>query len=350
MKDLPLAVRFIPEGGYLEILDQRCLPKQVQLIKACSAAEVEEAISCLAVRGAPAIGVAAAYGLVLSAAAHQGKNQTEFRRNLQEDFDLLFASRPTAINLKRGLDVVWQGMEAVHFDSLASYTAGLAAANSFAAEDAQSCNAIGEVGRPLIKAGKSYMTICNAGALATSNRYGTALAPFYKAHEEGLTFEVFALETSPVFQGARLTATELAARGLSVTVLCDSMAGALMHEREIDGIFIGADRIAANGDSANKIGSYTLACLAKFHGVPFYVCAPKTTFDPACPDGGSIPIEERAEEEIRQSPDGRLMVVDGAKVWNPAFDVVPAKWIDGILTDFGFHRPFYDFSYLEGEG
>lgn len=338
---LPLAVAFDEEEKSLLILDQTRLPSQVHTLRTTDVAEVAEAIKKLRVRGAPAIGVAAAFALVLSGYAHKDLSWGDFCRALQKDYKHLLATRPTAVNLKVGLDAVMSVLDQDPGHPVRALDQMEARALAFAQEDARSCRIIADLGRPLIQEGGSYMTLCNAGALATSNTYGTALAPFYKAHEEGVGFEVFACETRPLLQGARLTAAELAARGIPTTLICDSMAGALMARTRIDGVFIGADRIARNGDTANKIGSYGLACLARVHEVPFYVCAPETTFDWACPDGQAIPIEERGEEEVRYSPDGRLMVADRARVWNPAFDVVPHDLITAFITDFGRIDPPY---------
>lgn len=343
-KTLPLAVTYDQRAQVLRILDQRRLPEAVVVLDLESPAAVAAAIADLAVRGAPAIGVAAAFGLVLSAKVHQGLPWQDFTARVEDDYRDLLASRPTAVNLQVGLDAVLPTLSQGEREGKAVLADMEARALAFLAADQEAGAGIARVGGPLIQEGGSYLTICNAGALATANAYGTALAPFYQAHEDGRSFQVFACETRPVLQGARLTATELSARGIDVTLICDSMAGALMASRPVDGVFIGADRIAANGDTANKIGSYSLACLAQYHQVPLYVCAPETTIDRACPHGDAIPIERRGEDEIRLSPDGRQMVASEARVWNPAFDVVPHHMITGFVTELGLVRPPYDFT------
>jgi len=305
-----------PEAGHLRLLDQTKLPGETVWLDCTTVQHVWDAIKRLSVRGAPAIGIAAAYGCVLAF------NEGDFEAGA----DHLATSRPTAVNLFWAID----RMKRV------PRTPGslLAEAKRIHEEDRAMCRAIGEHALPLLQAAcglaGGVLTHCNAGALATGG-IGTATAPMYLAHERGLRWSIYADETRPLLQGARLTAYELSRAGLDVTLICDDMAATVMRQRRVRAVITGADRIAANGDAANKIGTYNLAVLARHHGLPFYVAAPSSTFDLSIPDGSRIPIEERDGEEI-----ARLANV---KTYNPAFDVTPAELITAIVTERGVITP-----------
>ncbi len=322
--------------GRVEMIDQTLLPREVKILAVEDVKTLWEAIKSLRVRGAPAIGVAAAMGVVLG--VRDVKEPERFYMELERVCDYLASSRPTAVNLFWALDRMRRRAEALRPRPMTEIKEGLLAeAKTIRDEDAAVCRAIGDVGLPLIRDGMAILTHCNAGGLATSE-YGTALAPLYRAHECGRRFRVWADETRPLLQGARLTAWELTAAGIEVTVICDNMAGRLMKDGQVDLVITGADRIAANGDTANKIGTYSLAVLAKAHGVPFYVAAPRSTFDLALADGTAIPIEQRNPDEIRCGF-GCRTVPDKAKVYNPAFDVTPAEFIRGLITERGIIEP-----------
>jgi methylthioribose-1-phosphate isomerase len=294
------------KGHSLELLDQRLLPDQTQYVTCTTAEDVAVAIRDMVVRGAPAIGCAAAFGVVLSKGA-------------SSSYDVLAKSRPTAVNLFWALDRMRKAKDL------------RAEAEAIFAEDLAANRAMGDHGAKLIPEKSRVMTHCNAGALATAG-YGTALGVIRSAKGKGIS--VIANETRPYLQGARLTAYELVQEGIPVTLITDSMAGHLMSQGEVDVIVVGADRIAANGDTANKIGTYALAVLAKRHGIPFYVAAPLSTFDAKIPDGSHIPIEERPGAEVTGYRDVRW-APEGVQVRNPAFDVTPAELITGIITEKG---------------
>jgi methylthioribose-1-phosphate isomerase len=322
--------------GYVEMIDQTLLPGEVRNIACRDVETTWEAIRSLRVRGAPAIGVAAAFGVVL------GIRGTDSRDALFEELgrtcDYLATSRPTAVNLFWALERMRRRAVDLDGSSLPEMKDGLLAeAQAIWEEDAAVCRAIGEAGQHLIPEGGTVLTHCNAGGLAATC-YGTALALMFCAHERGRRFRVYADETRPLLQGARLTAWELAEAGIDVTVICDSMAAHVMRDRGVNLVVTGADRIAANGDTANKIGTYGLAVLAKAHGVPFYVAAPRSTFDAELADGSAIPIEERSPEEIRRGF-GKLTAPEQVACYNPAFDVTPAGLIRGIVTEDGVIEP-----------
>ncbi len=306
-------------------------------------AEVAEAIRSLRVRGAPAIGIAGAYGLVLglrttsSTAPPLDRARADLTRIHRELLD----TRPTGRNLAYALTRVAGRYRAVLEESLDAALAADAAwdeAEAVERDEVRACRAIGEAGLPLLPpAGRAVLTHCNTGVLATGG-VGTALAPIYAAHENGDTPSVLACETRPVQQGGRLTAWELARAGVPVTVITDSMAAAMMAEGGVGIVIVGADAIAMNGDVANKIGTYGLAVLAAHHGIPFYVAAPLSTVDAGLAAGADVPIEERAEREVREAG-GVTLVPPGARVRNPAFDVTPAHLITALVTDAGVHRP-----------
>jgi len=298
---------------------------------------VYDAICRLAVRGAPAIGIAAAMGVVLGIRELSG-DVASVRSKLAEVCDKLARSRPTAVNLFWALDRMQRCGERSEFASVDDLkNALLVEAKAVRDEDAAMCHAIGAAGQHLIPDGGSVLTHCNAGALATAE-YGTALALMYAASDQGRSFTVYADETRPLLQGSRLTAWELERQDIDVTVICDSMAGHLMKERAIDLVVTGADRIASNGDVANKIGTYGLAVLADAHGVPFYVAAPSTTFDLSISSGAEISIEERSPDEIRRGF-GTLTAPKNVRCYCPAFDVTPASLIRAIVTEKGLIEP-----------
>jgi methylthioribose-1-phosphate isomerase len=326
--------------GHVRLIDQTRLPADFIEIDCKEVSAVWEAIKVLRVRGAPAIGVAAAYGAVLGARAHGLGHVDSVRKALREATAYLRTSRPTAVNLFWALDRmddVAQGSTLQEPRALLDRL--LAEASAIAEEDREMCRAIGRHGAELVDLGESVgiLTHCNAGGLATSD-YGTALAVIFSAHEQGKQVRVFADETRPLLQGARLTAWELQKRGIPVTLICDNMAAQVMKEGRVRLVVVGADRIAANGDTANKIGTYGVALLARAHQIPFYVAAPSSTFDLSIDDGSSIPIEQREPREITHGF-GRQTAPDGVDVYNPAFDVTPAELIAGIITEKGVIRP-----------
>ncbi len=324
-------------GGALQLIDQTRLPEEQVTISCMTAAEVWEAIKQLKVRGAPAIGVAAAYGVIVGlddVAPSDAGWPAEVRRVC----DYLATSRPTAVNLFGALERMKRRATQLARCPWTSARIGLLEeAHAIRDEDAAMCRAIGEAGQELIRQGCGVLTHCNAGALATSE-YGTALAVLYAAHGRGRRFRAFVDETRPLLQGSRLTAWELQRAGIETTLICDSMAASVMKEGKIDLVITGADRIAANGDTANKIGTYALAVLARAHRLPFYVAAPSTTFDPHTPDGAAIPIEQRDPDEVRRLS-GRAIAPLGVTCYNPAFDVTPAELITGFVTERGLIRP-----------
>jgi methylthioribose-1-phosphate isomerase len=321
--------------GHLCLIDQTRLPTELVHLDCRDEPTVWEAIKVLRVRGAPAIGAAAAYGAVLGARAQGIADRSAVLASLAEASASLRTSRPTAVNLFWALDRIERRAQAL--DSSLSgakvLDALLAEAHAIAEEDRELCRAIGRHGARLLGDGQGVLTHCNAGALATVD-YGTALAVIFAAVESGKSVHVYADETRPLLQGARLTAWELAGRGIPVTLICDNMAAQVMREGRVSAVVVGADRIAANGDTANKIGTYGVALLARAHGIPFFVAAPSSTFDLTLPDGSGIPIEERDPREITHAF-GRQTAPDGIDVYNPAFDVTPADLIAGIITERG---------------
>jgi len=317
-------LRFL--GDALEILDQTRLPGTEVWRQLHGPDEVIEAIASLRVRGAPAIGVAGAYALVLAAgdaAAVRAAAPT------------VAAARPTAVNLRWAVDRMLARLATAPADAPRAELR--AEADAIAREDEEACRAIGRHGAELLAAKTTVLTHCNAGSLATAG-YGTALGVIYAAVEAGKSVAVYADETRPLLQGARLTAWELQRAGIDVTLVADVVAGSLLRSGRIDAVIVGADRIAANGDVANKIGTYPLAVLAGVHGVPFYVAAPRSTFDFACPDGSGIPIEERAAAEVTEGF-GVSTAPKGISVYSPAFDVTPAQYVTALITDAGVIRP-----------
>jgi methylthioribose-1-phosphate isomerase len=340
------AVELAPTGDAVFMLDQRRLPAEEQYVELRSAAEVAEAIRAMVVRGAPAIGISAAYGLVLAARQPDG----DARAHLDEAAERLRESRPTAVNLfwaiERMLERARTTPVSAWFEALADE------ARAIHREDVAACRAMGAFGAASVPDGATVLTHCNAGALATGG-YGTALGVIRAAAAQGKRIKVFADETRPYLQGARLTAWELAKSGIDVTVICDSSAGYWFSRDEISLVVVGADRIAANGDFANKIGTYSVACLARVHERPFYVAAPWSTVDRACPSGGEIAIENRDAREISEFAFGSglsgeaatggasrvRLVPAGVAVRNPAFDVTPARYVASLFTERGVLSP-----------
>ncbi|MFQ5501933.1 MAG: S-methyl-5-thioribose-1-phosphate isomerase [Phycisphaerae bacterium] len=326
-----------PPHGALELLDQTRLPAEAVVVTCTTIESVWQAIRDLQVRGAPAIGIAAAYGLIVGL-DETPPNDENWLERLKQLSEYLSTSRPTAVNLFWALDRMGRYTEQLGMrDRLDARRLLLEEAHRIRDEDAAMCRAIGEAGRDLIPEGGGVLTHCNAGALATSE-FGTALAVMYAAHGRGRRFTVFVDETRPLLQGARLTTWELSAASIDATLICDNMAAVLMRDRKIDLVITGADRIAANGDTANKIGTYGVAVLAAAHEIPFYVAAPSSTFDPALTDGSAIPIETRDPEEIRTVL-GQRIAPEGIPCFSPAFDVTPARLITGLITEQGLISP-----------
>jgi len=330
------AIAWSPSGA-VRIIDQRALP-DAQIERDLENGEaVADAIRTLQVRGAPLIGIAAAMGLVAGTRELRGAPRDAFLARIDQLARLLGATRPTAVNLNWALDRMARVARQTPGSGGAIWERLHGEATAIWEEDRAMCRRIGEAGLPLVPSGTKVLTHCNAGALATGG-IGTALAPIYLAHEAGRRVEVFVDETRPVLQGARLTAWELAHAGISCTVIADAVAASLMRQAKVDLVIVGADRIAANGDFANKIGTYSLAVNALHHGVPFYCAAPSTTIDPALPDGDGIPIEQRAPEEVTMVA-GRRIAPTSVAALNPAFDVTPARYVTGFVTDRGLEQP-----------
>jgi len=326
--------------GRLVLIDQTLLPVEMREIECSNVETVWEAIKMLRVRGAPAIGIAAAYGVCVGLQSVGDDDSTAFDARLAEVADYLAGSRPTAVNLFWALDRIKKLAATLREESRPTAeirAAILAEAKTIHEEDRQMCRAIGRHGAELLSDGDGVLTHCNAGGLATAD-FGTALAVFFTAHESGKRLHVFADETRPLLQGARLTAWELQQRGIEATLICDSMAAQVMREGRIQAVVTGADRIAANGDAANKIGTYSVAVLAQAHDIPFYVAAPSSTFDMSIASGDDIPIELRDTEEITHGF-GRQTAPAGIDVYNPAFDVTPARLIRAIITERGVIQP-----------
>ena len=335
------------EHNALVIIDQTLLPGRTELISLKSAREIRDAIYLLKVRGAPAIGVAAALGIYVLANVIEEQDFEDFFAGFCEYKDYLNSARPTAVNLSWAL----KRMEAVALKvgrdegrPVAEVKEALRReALNIREEDIEVCRRIGENGLTLVKPGDGILTHCNAGKLATV-RYGTATAPIYLGQERSYHFRVYADETRPLLQGARLTSFELAAAGVDVTLICDNMSGAVMSRGLVDAVFVGCDRVAANGDTANKIGTSVVATVAKHYGVPVYVCAPTSTIDLDTPSGKEIQIEERPAHEVTEMWYKERMAPEGVKVYNPAFDVTSHDLIAGIVTEFGIARAPYETS------
>jgi methylthioribose-1-phosphate isomerase len=330
------------EEDAVVMIDQRKLPAQEIYVRCRTAAEVARAIKTMVIRGAPAIGVAAAMGIALGMRKSKATGTQKFAAEFQKACDMMAATRPTAVNLFWAIERMKRTFgEAVRAGaSVAQIKDRLdEQAQAIHDEDVASCRAMGAFGAEVVPADARVLTHCNAGALATAG-YGTALGVIRGAVEKGKRVAVFADETRPFLQGARLTAWELVRDGIDTTVITDNMSGALMRQGRVDLVVVGADRIAANGDTANKIGTYGVAVLAREHKIPFYVAAPLSTIDLDTPDGEHIPIEERNSREVTHVG-GAQLAPDGAHVWNPAFDVTPHDLIAGIITERGIFRPPY---------
>ena len=327
---------------HLRMIDQRRLPYALEYLELHRWQDVASAIADMAVRGAPAIGAAAAFGLALAAAQASGAEPADWWRGFDEAAAGLAATRPTAVNLVWALQRVRAAVAALGAGATAAELARatLAEARAIAAEDAAANAALGTHGARLVPAQARILTHCNAGSLATVE-WGTALAVVYKAHAAGKQVHVWVDETRPRQQGARLTAWELQREGIPLTLISDTAAGRLFQTGQVDLVVVGADRIAANGDVVNKIGTYTVALLAREHGVPFYVAAPISTLDPATPCGAEVPIEERSAAEVLQI-NGQAIGPAGVTAANPAFDVTPHRLVSAIITERGIHRPPYD--------
>lgn len=322
-------------GTKLRIIDQTKLPNELVWVEMDEIEQVWQAINSLSVRGAPAIGVAAAIGLAVAAGNIKAADFAEFYQQFCRMKAYLATSRPTAVNLSWAMErmkrVVLQYKDR---ELLTIKAALLNEAQAICDEDVACCRAIGENGLPLLDGVRAVLTHCNAGQLAAV-AYGTALAPIYMAKENGQDIQVYADETRPLLQGARLTAWELQRAGIDVTLLCDNMAATVMAAGVVDAVIVGADRIAANGDVANKIGTYGVAILAKTFGVPFYVAAPTSTLDIGCESGRDIVVEQRDPAEVTEHWYGRPLAPEGIKVLNPAFDVTPAELVSAIITERG---------------
>lgn len=332
-------VSFNDNRTALKIIDQTRLPNEIVILEITELRDIWHAINTLQVRGAPAIGVAAAIGLAVTAAQIQTASSAEFAKEFRAAKDYLATARPTAVNLFWALDQ----MNDTFLNNIEKPIPAIKKiladkAESIKNQDIATCRAIGENGFPLIKNCRAVLTHCNAGQLATV-KYGTALAPLYIAKEKGVTIPVFSDETRPLLQGARLTAFELTSAGIPTTTVCDSMAASLLAAGKADAVITGADRIAKNGDTANKIGTFGLAVLAHEFNIPFYVAAPTNTIDFATPSGKDIKIEERDGEEIKSLWYEKPMVPPQAKTYNPAFDVTPARYITAIITEAGVFQP-----------
>ena len=325
--------------GYLELIDQRRLPTEIVMLKCRTVEQLYHAIKTLTVRGAPAIGVAAGFGLSL--AMQQLEPKTDLPQafdQLKNSRDYLASSRPTAVNLFYAIDRVMKCAQNFiaknHSATLTQLrTVILDEAQAIYNEDVKMCQEIGKHGESLIKDGSGILTHCNAGALATAGQ-GTALSPMFEAYKNGKKFTVYVDETRPLLQGARLTAWECMQAGLDAVLICDNMAASLMKQSKVQAVFTGADRIAANGDTANKIGTYGLSVLAKAHNIPFYIVAPSSTFDLNIKNGDDIPIEQRSADEVTMLGGIKTAPLE-VKVYNPAFDVTPAANITAIITEKG---------------
>ena len=331
----------------LVIIDQTKLPSRIEILSLKNQKDIWDAIYLLKVRGAPAIGVAAAIGIYLAARGIRTDSYEAFLRQFREASDYLNSSRPTAVNLSWALRRMENVVLAHQGDSIPQIVAALHdEALAIRQEDIVVCQAIGKYGLSLVKPGDGLLTHCNAGQLATV-KYGTATAPMYLGQEKGYHFKAYCDETRPLLQGARLTSFELASAGLDVTLLCDNMSASLMREGKIQAVFVGCDRVAKNGDTANKIGTSMAALAAKRYGVPFYVCAPTSTIDMHTASGSDIVIEQRKPEEVTDMWYEKPMTAPGVKVYNPAFDVTDHDLITGIVTEFGIAYPPYEESFQE---
>ena len=328
--------------GALVLLDQTKLPNEIKILRLKNLEEIWQAIYKLQVRGAPAIGIAAAFGLYLAAKNIDAEDYEEFLKKFQEAKNYLNSSRPTAVNLSWALNRL-EELVLNNRDKKISELKNLLRleALKIKTEDLETCKKIGEYGLTLIKDGAGILTHCNAGQLATA-KYGTALAPIHLGRERGMNFRVYCDETRPLLQGARLSTFELMADGVETFLICDNMASQVMKNGWIDAVFVGCDRVASNGDSCNKIGTSGLAILAKYYGIPFYIFGPTSTIDMSIKTGREIKIEQRPDTEITEMFYERRMAPEGVKVYNPAFDFVEHELITAIVTEYGIIRPPFD--------
>lgn len=329
------------DNDELVLLDQTKLPNEINILRLTDIKDIWQAIYKLQVRGAPAIGVAAAFGLYISAMKIESNDYDEFFNGVHEAKEYLNSARPTAVNLSWALN----RMEKVISDNPDKSVSELkkllkSEAIAIKSEDSEMCRKIGEHGLTLIKNGDGILTHCNAGQLATS-KYGTALAPIHLGRERGMNFHVFCDETRPLLQGARLTAFELTADGVDTTLICDNMASQVMKNGWINAVFVGCDRVAANGDACNKIGTSGVAVLAKYYKIPFYVFTPTSTIDMSIENGDKIIIEQRPSNEVTETWYKKRMAPEDVKVYNPAFDVTDHELITAIITEHGIIRPPY---------
>ena len=334
-------VRLDDENNAVVIIDQTKLPGKIEIISLHTAQEIWNAIYLLQVRGATAIGVEAAYGIYVLAKRMDTEDYDTFYREFVRQKEYLDSSRPTAVNLSWALNRMQRVVEAHSGETVAQIKEALHRESvAIQEEDIWVCRMIGEHGLTLVKPGDGILTHCNAGQLATS-KYGTATAPIYLGEERGYHFHVFADETRPLLQGARLTAFELQSSGVDVTLICDNMSATVMKNGWVNAVFVGCDRVAANGDAANKIGTSVVAAVAKYYGVPVYICAPTSTIDLNTPTGAEIKIEQRPAEEVTEMWYKERMAPEGIKVFNPAFDVTDHELIAGIVTEYGVARAPY---------
>ena len=332
-------VRLDDDAGALVILDQSRLPAETVFLRLSTTEEIREAIYELRVRGAPAIGIAAAYGAYLAVRGSSAGTHAGLAADLARARESIGSARPTAVNLSWALSRMEARLAREAGGSLSQIKAALREeANAIRAEDEEVCRRIGENALGLLRPGWGLLTHCNAGALATA-RWGTATAAIYLGSRRGYGFTVYADETRPLLQGARLTAWELSRAGVAVTLICDNMASSVMRQGLVQAVLVGCDRVAANGDTANKIGTSGVAILARHYGVPFFVHAPLSSVDLACPDGSLIPIEQRPGSEVTEKWYGRRMAPEGISVYNPAFDITDQQLITAIITERGVALP-----------
>ncbi len=340
-------VRLSDDGRAVRILDQSLLPNETIYLELQTPEELYEAIATLRVRGAPAIGIFAGYALYVLALQTKTENYADFLAECQKNRDYLNSSRPTAVNLRHMLDRVLAVVQSMPCADIAAIQDAMGQmAKAIHEEDIAMCTAISEYGLSLVKAGDGILTHCNAGPLATS-RYGTGLGPLFLAQERGIPLHAFCDETRPLLQGARLTAYELQRAGIDCTLICDNMASLVMKQGKINACFVGCDRVARNGDTANKIGTSGVAILAKHYGIPFYVLGPSSTIDFTCPDGDHIPIELRDGAEIKEKFFAKPSSLPEVKCYNPAFDVTDHTLITAIVTEKGICYPPFDESFAK---
>lgn len=340
-------VRLSDDGRAVRILDQSLLPNETIYLELQTPEELYEAIATLRVRGAPAIGIFAGYALYVLALQTKATSYADFLAECQKNRDYLNSSRPTAVNLRHMLDRVLAVVQSMPCADIPAIQAAMGQmAKAIHEEDIAMCTAISEYGLSLVKAGDGILTHCNAGPLATS-RYGTGLGPLFLAQERGIPLHAFCDETRPLLQGARLTAYELQRAGIDCTLICDNMASLVMKQGKINACFVGCDRVARNGDTANKIGTSGVAILAKHYGIPFYVLGPSSTIDFTCPDGDHIPIELRDGAEIKEKFFSKPSSLPEVKCYNPAFDVTDHDLITAIVTEKGICYPPFSESFAK---